>query len=231
MLAGLLAGLCAIAFAKVVAEPQISKAESFERTLEAQLGRPVPKPLVSRDLQDTVGLGVGVAVAGVALGGLFGLAFAGAYRRVGQAGPRTTALVPFLKYPANPPSVGNADTIGRRTALYFLAIVVGLQAVALAAMAHRLMLRRQRSGNAALAAGAVFVVVVTFAYVVMPGVDEVPFGFPASVLWKFRLASVGTQLTLWSIMGLSFGWLTERAEHARLGAGDRPIREVPASIG
>jgi predicted cobalt transporter CbtA len=242
MLAGLLAGLCAVAFAKAVAEPQISKAESFERTLDVQLARPLAKPLVSRDLQDTVGLGVGVVVAGVALGGLFGLAFAGAYRRVGQAGPRTTAavlaasaftgvfLVPFLKYPANPPSVGNADTIGRRTTLYFLAVVVGLLAVALAAMVHRLMLRRQSSGNAALVAGAVFVVVVTFAYVVMPGIDEVPFGFPASVLWKFRLASAGTQLTLWGILGLSFGWLTERAENARLHAGGRPIRDVPADI-
>ena len=65
---------------------------------------------------------------GLALGGLFALAFAFAYGRVARASPRATALwlaaaafvvvylVPFLKYPANPPAVGDPDTIGRRTA-------------------------------------------------------------------------------------------------------------------
>ena len=27
--------------------------------------------------------------------------------------------VPILRYPANPPSIGNPDTIGMRTAIYF----------------------------------------------------------------------------------------------------------------
>ena len=39
----------------------------------------------------------------------------------------------------------------------------------------------------------------------------VPAEFPASVLWRFRLASLGTQLVLWLGMGLIFGALTERA--------------------
>ncbi len=226
MLAGLLAGLCAVAFAKAVAEPQISRAERFERVLEAQSGRPADKPLVSRDVQDTAGLGVGVAIAGVALGGLFGLAFAGVYGRVGRASARRTAavlaaagfvavfLVPFLKYPANPPSVGNPDTIGRRTALYFLAIAVGILGVVLAAIVERRLSRRLRAGDARLVAAAVLVAVIAIAYVVMPGVDEVPAAFPASVLWKFRLASAGTELTLWTALGVSFGWLVEHAQGA-----------------
>lgn len=226
MLAGLLAALCAIAFAKVLAEPQIAKAERFETTLDAQEGKAAEKPLVSRGVQDTAGLGVGLAAAGVALGGLFGLSFAGVYRRVGQAGPRTTAvllalagfvaifLVPFLKYPANPPSVGNPDTIGRRTGLYFLAIVVGLVAVTVAAIVHRQLSARHGPWNAALAAAVPFLALVVFAYLVMPGIDEVPAGFPASVLWNFRLASAGTQAVLWGAIGFCFGGLTERAERA-----------------
>jgi hypothetical protein len=48
--------------------------------------------------------------------------------------------------------------------------------------------------------------------VVLPGINEVPGGFPAAVLWKFRLASVGTELTLWLTLALIFGELTERHE-------------------
>jgi predicted cobalt transporter CbtA len=48
----------------------------------------------------------------------------------------------------------------------------------------------------------------------LPAIDEVPTGFPATLLWKFRIASWETQVVLWSVLGLLFGWLTERAEGA-----------------
>jgi hypothetical protein len=44
----------------------------------------------------------------------------------------------------------------------------------------------------------------------LPPVNEVPADFSATVLWRFRLASVGTQLVLWTTIGLLFGALTER---------------------
>jgi predicted cobalt transporter CbtA len=40
----------------------------------------------------------------------------------------------------------------------------------------------------------------------------VPDSFPSIVLWRFRLASLGTGLLLWTVIGLGFGALTERAE-------------------
>lgn len=229
MLVGLIAGLCAVAFARVVAEPQIARAEHFEHQLDLQRGTAIDKPLVSRDVQDTVGLGAGVAVAGVALGGLYGLAFAATYRRLFRAGARATAvivagvafvavvLVPFLKYPANPPSIGNPDTIGRRTTLYFLLIAVGLLSMALAVMVQRRCATRFGGWNASLLGAATLVAIVVLSYVVMPGVDEVPAGFPATVLWRFRLASLGTEVVLWATLGLAFGALTRRHESTTLG--------------
>jgi predicted cobalt transporter CbtA len=237
MLAGLIAGLCAIAFAKIVAEPQIAHAEDFERQAQIAAGQPLDKPLVSRDIQDTIGLGVGVAFAGIALGGLFGLGFAAVYRRLSQDRAKTTALllaaaayvavsvIPFLKYPANPPSVGNPDTIGRRTSTYLLLIAVGLLSVAMAVTVRRLATRRFGPWNASLLAVAVLIAIVVVAYLVMPGFNEVPAGFPPTVLWKFRLASAGTQLTLWVTLGLVFGELTERRERR-----DRPEAQAAASI-
>ena len=68
--------------------------------------------LVSRPVQAGIGLLTGVAVFGTALGGLFAIAFALAYRRMGDFTPRATSalvallgfvsvyLTPILKYPA-----------------------------------------------------------------------------------------------------------------------------------
>ena len=87
--------------------------------------------LVSRPVQGGIGLFTGVTVYNVAFGGLFALAFAICFGRMGDYSPRVTAgllalsgfiavyAVPILKYPANPPSIGNPDTIGLRTAIYF----------------------------------------------------------------------------------------------------------------
>jgi hypothetical protein len=75
-------------------------------------------------------------VYGLALGGIFALAFAFAYGRVARVSPRTTAyglaaaafvvvyLVPFLKYPASPPGATDPDTIVKRTLLYATMIAI-----------------------------------------------------------------------------------------------------------
>jgi hypothetical protein len=45
--------------------------------------------------------------------------------------------------------------------------------------------------------------------VALPPVDEVPVNFPASVLWNFRLASIGARAVLWAALGLAFGAMTQ----------------------
>jgi len=160
-------------------------------------------------MQPTLGLGTAVVVYGAAIGGLFASAFALTYGRIGAIGIRATALlvaaagfiavevVPFLKYPANPPSVGRPDSIGHRSGLYFLIIAVAVLAAAAAAMIGRSLAGRLGTWNAALAAVTVFVLAVTIACLTMPGVNEVPTDFRAVVLLRFRIASLGTQLVLW----------------------------------
>jgi predicted cobalt transporter CbtA len=64
---------------------------------------------------------------------------------------------------------------------------------------------------------------VTIAYLVLPGVNEVPRDFPAAVLWRFRLASLGTQAVLWATLGLVFGALTERS----LARAEQRTGQVP----
>lgn len=184
--------------------------------------------LVSRKTQSGFGLLTGIVVYGAAIGGLFALCFAFVYGRVSQLRARATAallalgayvaivLVPNIKYPASPPSVGSADTIGSRTGLYFLMIVVSVTAAILAvAFAQRL---RARLGtwNAAILAGAAFVVFIAIVQYGLPSVDEVPEQFSAVVLWRFRAASLGIHAVLWATIGLLFGALTERSMAAQL---------------
>src|SRR5450830_601920 len=197
MLVGLLAGILAFGFAKVFGEPQIDKAIAFEEHMAHMHGdAPEEEELVSREVQSTFGLFTGVVVYSVSLGGIFALVFAYSLGRVGKIGPRglaallalaafvTLILVPGLKYPPNPPSIGDPETIAQRTKLFFLMLLVSVIAAVIVIMA---------------VAGSLF-----------PVINEVPQAFSAVLLWKFRVASLGIQLVLWTTVGLTFGWLAER---------------------
>ncbi len=145
MLTGLIAGIFAFGVAKIVGEPQVDKAIAFESYIEYTVHHQTPEAaLVSRSLQNSAGLGTGVLIYGIAFGGIFALVFAVAYGRLGTLTARGTAavlgllgfvsvyLVPNLKYPANPPSIGNPDTISRRTGLYLLMILISVVVMVLA---------------------------------------------------------------------------------------------------
>lgn len=236
LLVGTAAALLAVVFAKVVSERQIAAAEKFEYAQARAAGEPEEAEVVSRAVQDTVGLGAGLVVAGAALGGIYALGFAFAQGRIVRARARVSALlvalggftitflVPFLKYPANPPSVGKPDTIDHRTIVYFGMILLAAASVAVAVAAYRWLVHQTGSWNAALVSIGLFVALVLVAYIVMPGINEVPEGFPAQLLWRFRLGSFGTQAVLWLAMGLGFGALTERHDRHALAAPVEAVR-------
>ncbi|MDC0768529.1 CbtA family protein [Streptomyces sp. HD] len=220
MLAGLGAGVLALVAAYFLGEPSVDKAIGFEEAHAPAHEHEVE--LVSRSLQSTAGLATGVLIYGVAFGGIAALVYCFALGRVGRFTPRATALllsgcallavyvVPFLKYPANPPAVGDPDTIGKRTTLYFLMMVLSvLLAIAATILGKRL---APRFGNwwATVAAVLAFALAIGVAYAFLPVVNEVPADFPATVLWRFRLSALAMQATLWAGFGLVFGELAER---------------------
>jgi Probable cobalt transporter subunit (CbtA) len=238
MLVGALAGLAAFAVAYVLGEPQVQHAVDFEDHLVALRHESAAPELVGRGVQRTLGLLAGTVATGVALGGLLALAFAYAYGRLGALKARATAallalgafasitLVPFTKYPANPPTVGSPDTIDRRTVLFFAMIAITVLALVGAVRARRELRRRLGPWNAAIAAGALFVAVVAVAELILPAVHETPAGFPADVLYRFRVASLGINATLWLGLGLGFGAAAERLLEpaaARRAATARPL--------
>jgi predicted cobalt transporter CbtA len=238
MLVGIVATILSFGFLRIVGEPAVDSAIAFEsagdeakdkakaEVVAKGMSMPIEDSepeLVSRPVQSGIGLFTGVAVYNVAFGGLFALVFALGYGRMGDFGPRTTSallalsgvvavyIVPILKYPANPPSVGDPDTIGIRTSLYFAMIAISLAAMIGAWMLRNRLVLRYGAWNAALIAVAAYLLVIVAVAMALPSVNEVPEGFPAVVLWQFRMASAGAQLIMWTTIGLLFGALTERA--------------------
>ncbi|MFJ6649916.1 CbtA family protein [Streptomyces sp. NPDC091290] len=221
MLAGLGAGVLAFVFAFLVGEGPVDAAIAFEEAGSHEHGHG-GEELVSRTVQSTAGLATGVLVFGVAIGGIAALAFCFALGRIGRFGARSTAaltalagflllyLLPILKYPANPPAVGNPDTIGKRTILFVgmiaLSVLLGIAAILLG----RKLAPSWGNWNATIAAGVAFVTVVAVVMAVLPEGDNTPKGFPATDLWEFRVASIGLQAVLWAAFGLLFGFLAER---------------------
>ncbi|MFG2575122.1 CbtA family protein [Streptomyces sp. NPDC048481] len=225
MLAGLGAGVLALVVAYFLGEPSVDGAIGFEESHAPAHEHEVE--LVSRSLQSTAGLATGVLVYGVAFGGIAAMAYCFALGRVGRFGPRATALllsgaalltvyvVPFLKYPANPPAVGDHDTIAKRTTLYFLMMVLGVLLAIAAVIAGKRLAPRLGNWNATVVSVAGFVVLIGLAYGFLPAVNEVPADFPATLLWRFRLSSLAMQATTWAAFGLAFGELAERLLNPR----------------
>lgn len=222
ILAGALAGLLACGFAWIFGEPQIDVAIGFEQHIRAVAGEAPEPELISRAVQSTAGLLTGIVVYGGALGGIFSLVFAYAYGRIGRLSPRATAamlaafgfatliLIPQIKYPANPPSIGEPETIAARTTLYFTMIALSVITAVAATSTARQLASRLGSWNSAVVGGVVYLVVITMAMFILPPVNEVPADFSATTLWNFRAASLGIEAVLWTALGLVFGLLAER---------------------
>ncbi|MFJ8582105.1 CbtA family protein [Micromonospora sp. NPDC093277] len=233
MIVGLAAGAAAFVFATLFGEGPVGQAIDFESAHAGGHDHGDEPELVSRTIQSTVGLATGTLVYGVALGGLFALAFAVAYGRIGRFSPRATAalvalggfvtvaLVPFLKYPANPPATGSPDSLGQRTGLYFLMIVIAVAGGLLALSLGRWLGPRYGGWNANIAAIGAYVALIAIVEFTLPTISEVPDGFPALVLWNFRLASLGTQLVTWTVLGLLFGALVGPRRHVHTVPADK----------
>ncbi|MEJ2625565.1 MAG: CbtA family protein [Pseudolabrys sp.] len=223
ILVGVVAGVLAFGFARTFGEPQVDHAISFEEQMSKAKGEAPEPELVSRKVQASIGLFTGVVVYGAAIGGLLSLAFAFLYGRVGRIGPRTLAallalagfvaivLVPAIKYPPNPPAIGNPETIGPKTGLFFVMMLLSVSAMVLAVMLARSLRAHCDAGNAAIIAGAAFIAAMAIVQYGLPTINEVPDQFSAVVLWKFRTVSLGIQTALWTAIGLLFGYVTERS--------------------
>lgn len=258
LIAGASGGLLAFVFARIFAEPVIDRAIAYEggrdaaqETLDRAAGFPLPLDdggeIVSRSVQANLGIGVGMVAFGLAMGALFAVAYTVCLGRTGGLKARPLALVlaacgfvvvylvPFLKYPANPPAVGTDDTIQDRAGYFLLMLVTSLLAAVLATVLGQRLKTRFGTWNASLLGVGAYVGVVGVAMAVLRDTAEVPApltdpnghivfpAFPADVLADFRVYSLVAQVVLWSTIGLVFAPLADRL----LASGERPAVAPP----
>jgi hypothetical protein len=218
-LAGVGGAIAAVLTLLLLGEQSIRDAIALE---EAASGGGGEEPLFSRSVQ-LVGGSLGVALYALFAGTIFGIIFAATRHRLGAvpdwrralrlAGLAfiTVYLVPFLKYPPNPPAVGDPDTVNERTISYLCLIGISVIATILAVRAvSSLRDRGVPQHLAGPAAVAMWVLVIGAAYLLLPAnPDEI--AVAAKLIWRFRLASLGGQAAFWTVTGVLFGWLTIHA--------------------
>ena len=232
LVVGAVAGLLAGAFAFVFGEPLVQDAIDIEQASTARAVAASPPLTEAGDWifsrsEQRGGLLLATALYGIAAGGLFAIAFAALRGRGSQrtdwelatrlAGAIFVAivLVPFVKYPPNPPAVGEPDTIGDRTALYLILLAGSSLAMLAAARVTWSIRRGAQPWTRPLAGAATFVAVAGGLALALPSVQELPKDIPAALVWEFRLSSLGTQAVLWAALGIGFGIATQRATAAR----------------
>jgi hypothetical protein len=183
----------------------------------------------TRAVQMNIGMGFGVLAFSVAIGALFAVVFAVAYGRVGNISARLLSLyvaggmllslfiVPALKYPPSPPALSLDETIRQRTLLYLLMVVLSAALLVGAVYLGRRLAEKLGAWNATLVAAGAYIAASAVVMLALPTIDETPAplrdsagniiyeGFPADVLYDFRLLSVGNQVIIYATIGLVFG--------------------------
>lgn len=240
-LIGVLAGLAAATFASVAGEPLISDAIAIEETNAAAHPEPASsghheEASVSRRDQRGAGLFGAYALTGAAFGVLLALTAYGLRRGRPDLGRRLLVagavlagaftVAPWLKYPPNPPAVGDPATLDQRQWLYVavicIAAAVGLTGTWLSGRMRAAGWPDERRLAALALAGAV---PMAAAFVLLPGAPD-PVLVPATLVWRFRLASLGASLTLWSVLTLGTGWVVATAARraaSPAGPGRQPV--------
>jgi hypothetical protein len=179
-LSGFMAGVLGFIFARVFAEPVINKAIDYESGRDAALaalnhaaGRPIAPDgpeIFSRSIQSTIGVATGIIAFSTAMGALIAVAYLVMHGRF-KVRPRNLVwmtagfgflgvyLLPFVKYPANPPAIGHVFTITTRGQLYLTMVAGSLILLGLAVwLARKLAPRFGLTGAVVLAAVAFLVV-------------------------------------------------------------------------
>lgn len=153
-------------------------------------------------------------VLGLSIGALFGIVFAYARSSLPGSNNKKKALilagimwlalflVPAFKYPANPPAVGDPETIYYRQNLYLAFVAIsGFSALSLAFL-YRKIGSPVQAKKAILPAA--YVAIMAAAFVVMPANPD-QISAPTDLVVNFRIASAFTMSVFWGLLGMMLG--------------------------
>ena len=219
LFSGAIAGIVLGLINQAIVEPFIDKAISIETQRNISRGESVDTTQQSQyRIWQKGGEVVAAATYGISLSALFGIVFVYGRRSLPGFDNKKKALflaaimffviflIPSLKYPANPPAVGNPSTIYYREMLYVGFIAVsGFSALALA-LSYKGLQSYFPEKPTRLLVPLIYAVIMISAYIAFPpNPDEVT--IPAALIISFRVAAVFTIGIFWGVLGIIVGIL------------------------
>lgn len=249
LLPGFVAGVVAFVFSRLMIAPLIAAAIEYEGAREHTSEHHAHgHELFTRGVQENLGAATGVVGFAVIMGVLFAVAYGAVRTVLARRGFRpdqtalalllaagmfvTVALMPGLKYPANPPSVGLDETVPARSSAFLTITALSVVAAAVAVAVAVTWARRWGAWRSAGVAVGGYLAAMLCAMVLLPGFHEVPGpvsgpdgllldGFPPEVLADFRVYSLVNQAIVWAVIGATFAVIVSRR-----GARERELERV-----
>jgi len=220
-LSGVIAGILGFVFAKILAEPVIDKAIAYESgrddilaALNKAAGRvvtPDGPEIFSRTIQSTIGVATGIIAFSAAMGALVAVAYLVLHGRF-KIRPRNLVwmiagfgflgvyLLPFVKYPANPPAIGHTFTITTRGQLYLATVACSLILLGLAVYLARKLAPRAGLLGAVLLSAVAFLVVYGVLIGLLPSLGDLPANVAASDQFGYARAATETPQPIVNIL-------------------------------
>ncbi|HEU4824649.1 MAG TPA: CbtA family protein [Nitrososphaeraceae archaeon] len=225
LLSGAIAGTILGLLNQALVEPYIDRAISIETQNAIKKGEVIyPVELQKYRLWQKAGEIAAGTILGTSLGALFGIVFV--YSRSSLLLLHSNSnvkkalvlagimwfvlfLIPALKYPANPPAVGDPDTIYYRESLYIgLLTISGFSALGLALL-YRVLGNRTNNKNRTIVVSVIYAAIIVGAFLVLPpNPDKIT--APTDLVQGFRIASAFTMATFWGLLAITLGAFWDR---------------------
>jgi predicted cobalt transporter CbtA len=214
LLSGATAGTFLGLINQVIVEPFIDEVIEIETQNMISEGENVDRQEVNDiRLWQKGGEIVAGTILGTSIGALFGLVFAYARNSLPGSNDKKKGiilagimffvlfLVPALKYPANPPAVGDPETIVYRQGLYIgMLAVSGFSALGLALLYRNIGHKESKKVIIPL----IYAAIIAIAFIMLPpNPDDITISM--DLVTNFRIVSTLTMGIFWGILGIVLG--------------------------
>lgn len=221
LLSGAIAGTFLGLINQFIVEPFIDEAIEIETQNMISGGENVDRQEVNDiRLWQKGGEIVAGTILGTSIGALFGLVFAFARNSLPGSNEKKRGivlaglmflvlfLVPALKYPGNPPAVGDPETIVYRQGLYIgILAISGFSALGLALLYRTI--KQKESKNVMIP--IIYAGIIAIAFLILPSnPDDITISM--DLVLNFRIVSTLTIGIFWGILGLVLGLFWDKVK-------------------
>jgi predicted cobalt transporter CbtA len=225
LISGAIAGTILGLINQVIVEPYIDKAVNIEvqNSIKEEGEAIDPNELVKYRIWQKGGEIVAGTILGISIAALFGIVFA--YSRSSLPGSNNKKkalvlagmmwfvlfLVPALKYPANPPAVGDPETIYYRQSLYVVLLIIsGFSALVLAFLYTKKIGDKSLSLSKRIAIPLIYAAIIIGTFLILPPNPDKITTVPMDLVFGFRIASGFAISVFWGLLALIFGSFWDR---------------------